>query len=236
MTQKLYIAMPVYTGVVHLGTFHSLIAELGFLNEKGIACEIREEAGNAMIAHSRNMFLANFLDSDCTDLIFVDDDVQWEPGAMYRLLSHDADIVAGIYPKRSDPLGFNCRYRQDRKELQAVDPTTGLPITEEGTGLIEVEGVPMGFTRITRRCLEKMIVKYPQSRFYNPNSPNGYAWALFDNLHEGDVYFGEDYSFCRRWFKMGEKVWVDPNIGMGHVGYKMFWGKFGDWLKSRVEE
>jgi hypothetical protein len=222
MTQKLFLAMPVYSGVVHLGTFHSIVHEIGILNEKGIAIEIREEAGNAMIAHSRNVFLANFLASDCTDLLFVDDDVQWEPGAVLKLLGYDADIVAGIYPKRSDPLGFHCRYKQDQKELWSNEQ-----------GLIEVEGVPMGFTRITRRCLEKMIVHYPQSRFRCDQAPNGYAWALFDNLHEGDAYYGEDYSFCRRWFLMGGKVWVDPNIGMGHVGNKMFWGNFGEWLKSR---
>jgi hypothetical protein len=44
---------------------------------------------------------------------------------------------------------------------------------------------------------------------------------------------GEDYAFCRRWTDMGGKVWVNPEIKMGHVGYKTFQGHLGDWLRSR---
>lgn len=225
MTQRVYLALPCYTGTIHLGTFHSIIQDIAILNGQGVAVRVHEEAGNAMIAHGRSVLLAQFLASDCTDLFFIDDDVQWEPGGIPRLLKYPVDIVAGIYPRRADPLGFNCRYIYDRPEIWSNE-----------MGLIEVEGVPAGFTRITRACIEKMVAAYPEKRFRCKDAPNGHAWALFDNIHEGEDYYGEDYSFCRRFFKIGGKIWVDPNIGMGHVGNKMFWGKFGDWLKSRDKQ
>jgi hypothetical protein len=28
-------------------------------------------------------------------------------------------------------------------------------------------------------------------------------------------------------------VWIDPEMGMGHVGYKIFQGHLGNWLRNR---
>ena len=93
-----------------------------------------------------------------------------------------------LYPRRADPLNFHVRHMQDSTELRAVDPATGMWITEPNTGLIEVEGVPMGFTRITRSCVERMVAAYPHKRFADKLAPGGFSRALFDNIHEGDVY------------------------------------------------
>lgn len=218
-----WLAMPCYTGTIHTGTFRCVLNDILELAAAGIKVTVQDEAGNAMIGHARSLFCAMFLGTDATDLVFIDHDVTWEPGALLRLLSHPVEMVAGIYPKRADPLGFNVRYMQDRKELWA-DPATGL---------LEVEGVPAGMFRISRTALEKMVVAYPEKRFADHHAPKGFAWALFDNIHEGDAYFGEDYSFCRRWRQIGGQVWADPNIEMGHIGNKKFTGNFGKWLKDR---
>ncbi|MFO1126365.1 MAG: hypothetical protein U1E25_14550 [Methylocystis sp.] len=34
----------------------------------------------------------------------------------------------------------------------------------------------------------------------------------------------EDYVFCNRWRALGERVWVDPTITLGHVGSWNFTG------------
>jgi hypothetical protein len=224
VARHVFIAMPCYTGTIHTGTFRCLLNEVLLLAEKGIKVSVQDEAGNAMIAHSRSLFCALFLESEATDMVFIDHDVTWEPGAMVRLMEHPVEMVAGIYPKRSDPIGFNVRYMQDQKEIWA-DPATGL---------IEVEGVPAGFFRISRTALEKMVVAYPEKRFTDRHPKKGFAWALFDNIHEGDAYFGEDYSFCRRYRQIGGRVWADPSIEMGHIGNKKFVGRWGDWLKGRA--
>jgi len=221
--QHVYISIPCYSGRVDLGTMSCLFDEVFALNGAGIKVTLADERGNSMIAHSRSMICAKFMASEATDLFFLDDDVTWERGSMLKLLNYPVDVVAGIYPQRADPLAFHTRF-MDKPELRA---------DEEHPTLLEVEGVPAGFMRITRKCIEQMSLKFPEKRFADRHAPKGYAWALFDNIHEGDLYFGEDYSFCRRWRQIGGKVFVDPEIDMGHVGPKHFAGNFGNWLKSR---
>ena len=224
MTDKhLYISIPCYTGRVDIGTMSCLIDEMFVLNGAGVRVTLADERGNSMIAHSRDMIVSKFLATEATDLFFLDDDVTWERGAMLKLLNYPVDMVAGIYPQRAEPTHFHTRF-MDKPDLRG-DP--------DNPSLLEVEGVPAGFVRISRHCLEQMVLKYPEKRFADKHAPKGYAWALFDNIHEGDVYFGEDYSFCRRWRQIGGRVFTDPEIEMGHVGPKHFAGKFGDWLKSR---
>lgn len=221
-TQHVCIAIPCYTGKVDMGTMASLIAEMPHLSAAGINVTFADQRGNSMISHGRDMLLAQFLASPATDIVFVDDDVTWDAGAMTRLLQWPVEMVAGIYPTKTEPIYYHTRFLPG--ELQSPE---GL------TGLLEVEAVPAGFMRVSRVAVEQMVLNYPKSRFKDANAPLGYAHALFDNIHEGDDYYGEDYSFCRRYRAIGGKVYVQPEIVMGHVGLKAFVGSFGHWLRSR---
>jgi len=221
--RNVWIAVPAYTGQVHLGTMRALMADMLGLAERGDKVTIFDESGNAMIAHARDMIVAQFLAGEGTDLVFVDADVFWEPGGILKLVDHPVDFVAGAYRHRKDPEGYSVRWIAGRDELWA-DPETGL---------LEVEGVPAGFLRVSRVALERMVTAYPDKRFADSNVPNGEAWALFDNIHDGEAYWGEDFSFCRRWREIGGEVWLDPELELHHVGFKTFSGRIGDWLKRR---
>jgi hypothetical protein len=223
MAKNVWIAVPAYTGQVHLGTMRSLMTDMLKLAERGDRVTIFDESGNAMIAHARDMIIASFLAGEGTDLVFVDADVFWEAGGILKLVDAEVDFVAGVYRHRKDPEGYAVRWIAERPELWA-DPKTGL---------LEVEGVPAGFLRVSRAALEKMVAAHPGQRFVDRHAPNGEAWALFDNIHEGEEYWGEDFSFCRRWREIGGKVWLDPELELHHVGFKAFSGKIGDWLKGR---
>lgn len=224
MPKHVVIAIPAYTGTIHLGTMRSLMADFMALTARSDKAEIFDESGNAMIADCRAVIVAKFLESEATDLIFVDSDVIWERGALLRLVDHPVDFVAGIYPHRKDPLSFPISWLQGREDLHVE------------SGLIEVEGVPAGFMRLSRAMLEKMADHYPDTIFATESTKAGTAWGLFDTYHIGKMKFGEDYAFCRRWRDIGGKVWVDPEIRMGHVGYKTFEGHIGNWLKSRAAQ
>ena len=217
---KAMIAIPAYTGQIHLGTMRSVMTDILQLQHRGDAFMVHDECGNALIADARAVIVAEFLASDCDKLVFVDSDVCWEAGALVRLLDRKEDFVAGIYPQRKDPINY-CVKWLNKPELHAVD------------GLLEVAGVPAGFMCLSRDMLEKMVAQYPDSEFYCETAPDKKAWALFADYRIGKHKMGEDYAFCKRWTDMGGKVWIDPEIKMGHVGYKTFNGHIGDWLKSR---
>lgn len=223
--KHVWIAIPAYTGQIHLGTMRSIIADMLALADRGDKVTIFDESGNAMIADCRGLIVAKFLESDATDLVFVDSDVTWEAGALLKLVDYPVEFVAGIYPQRKDPINYCVQWIANRSELWA-DPETGL---------LEVMGVPAGFMRCSRAMLEKMVAHYSDTAFHCDVAPNQTAHALFDPVRIGRVKFGEDYSFCKRWRDIGGQVWVDPQIRMGHVGYKTFVGSLGDWLKGRTE-
>lgn len=220
--KKVWIAIPAYTGQIHLGTMRSVLADLLAFSDRGDHVTIMDECGNAMIGDGRSLIVAKFLDSDATDLIMVDADVIWEAGALLKLVDAPVDCVAAVYPQRKDPINYCVSYL-DTAELWA-DPETKL---------LEVAGVPAGCLKLSRAMLEKMVAQYTDTEFFCEPAPNGKAWALFDPYRIGKLKFGEDYSFCRRWRDIGGQVWVDPEIKMGHVGFKTFMGSLGDWLRNR---
>lgn len=214
------IAIPAYTGTIHLGTMRSLFTDLLELQARGDEWTIHDECGNALIADARALIVSQFLASNCDTLVFVDSDVSWEKGALLKIIDAKVDMVAGIYPQRRDPINY-CVKWINKPDLVAVD------------GLLEVEGVPAGFMKVSRSQIEKMIEQYPDSEFYVEAAPNKKCWALFADYRIGKHKMGEDYAFCKRWTEMGGKVWIDPEIKMGHVGNKTFQGHLGDYLRSR---
>jgi|WetSurMetagenome_2_1015567.scaffolds.fasta_scaffold19130_4 hypothetical protein len=228
-----WLAIPSYTGQVHLATMRSLLVDALGLIEHGWRFSLIDESGNALIAHCRAIMLAQFLASDATDIVMIDFDVAWEQGALVSLLERKADFVAGVYPHRVDPESYSVRWLPDAdgRGLVARNPETGEP---QNGGLIEVEGVPAGFLRLSRKAVQAIVDANPDLRFASPPSPNGEAWAVFDSHKEPDhgAYWGEDFSFCKRYRDTGGSVWMDPELKLHHVGYKTFSGKIGDWLKA----
>ena len=217
---RVMVAIPAYTGTIHLGTMRSLFADLQALAARGDEWSVHDECGNALIADARALIVAQFLDSGFDQLIFVDSDVCWQAGALVKLVDHPVDMVAGIYPQRRDPIAYSVKWQ-------------GGDLWADDNGLLAVDGVPFGFVKLTRDMLLRMVEQYPDSEFYVETAPAEKAWALFADYRIGRHKMGEDYAFCRRWTDMGGKVLNKTEISMGHVGYKTFHGHVGNWLKSR---
>jgi hypothetical protein len=50
--------------------------------------------------------------------------------------------------------------------------------------------------------------------------PSSNLFALFDCIidPETGVYLSEDYSFCLRWRKIGDEIWIDAASKLTHSG------------------
>lgn len=218
---KVYLAMPTYTGRPDIETQASLLLSQQELSNAGIDFIYKPLCGNSIIPVARNQAVADFLASDCTDMVMLDDDVAWEDGALLRLLSHPVDVVGGAYPKRQDKLEFPI------KRL----PGAGVDMA---TGLMEVRSVPGGFLRMTRQCLEAMTAHYAHLRCYDRAVKGRVVTALFwnelwpgvdaDSPADMPEPWGEDFVFCKRWRDMGGKVWLDTLLCFKHIGRKAWTG------------
>jgi hypothetical protein len=177
-------------------------------------------SGNCHIDDSRNRLVRDFLETDCEQLIFLDSDVMWHESDLKKLIDHDRDIVAGIYPLKNDD------------EDYPVAPLPGERWADE-YGLVEVAGVPTGFLKIKRRVFEALYNTVPHHR----SKEDGYGRllipVLFERTLNGLSRRGGDYEFCRKAREAGFKVYVDPSMQLGHVGPKLWQGCLGHhWRKD----
>jgi hypothetical protein len=222
MSKHVFIGLPAYTGQIHLATFRSLVHDYVGLIERGDSVEVFDESGNAMIADCRAVIVQKFLETKATHLVFVDTDVSWEKGALLKLVDHDEDFVGAAYPYRRDPIEYPLSWDLDTDEVWA-----------NRKGLIEVWGLPAGLMCLSRAMLEKMVAAHPELMFLTTNTESKKACGLFEPYRDGEMKYGEDYSFCNRWRDLGGKIYLDPEIKTGHIGYKTFVGHVGDWLRNR---
>lgn len=207
------IAVPSYTGQVHIATMRSLISDVARIMARGDYVTIVDDIGAADIYDIRARLVARFLSSEATHLMMVDNDVAWAPGGILRLVDHGLDCVAAIYPKRTLPPQFCMRF---------VDDKVGL-VQDEKTGLIEVAGISAGFLCMSRDMLQKMRDRYkddPIAGIYIRDDQE--ICGLWDIYRTGKEKLGEDYSFCQRWRDMGGRIWIDPTIQMAHIGFHGF--------------
>jgi hypothetical protein len=217
---KIYLAMASYTGRPDVETQQSLVSSCLEARAAGVDVSLHMAVGNSIIPMVRNAFVTDFLHSDCTDLVMIDDDLAWEDGALVRLMSHTVDMVGGVYPKRQDKLEFPVRRIPGAK-------------VDMATGLMEVAMLPAGFLRMSRQCLTRMVEAYPGLKYFDRGSKWKHSHALFwndlapgldaDNPDLPEVW-GEDFTFCRRWREIGGAIHLDTLLTFKHIGRKAWSG------------
>lgn len=182
--------------------------------------------GDADLAGARNLVHQSFREqSMLTDLVCVDSDVSWEPGALGRLLSHRVELVLGAYPRRFDGGGYAVSLLREGSRL--VNPVTGAP---DADGLLEVMGGPAGLMRISRSGAERMVAAYSDRWYRDARSPNGQALNLFEFSVSENERTTEDIHYCNLFRQAGGRVWVDPHLLLHHHGTKTYSGRYIEFL------
>lgn len=218
---NIFFATPCYGGLITDQFFLSMFKTTQTLIQHGINFRLTTLRNESLITRARNILTAMFLESNCTHLMFIDADIEWESEAIIRMLAMDKPIIAGAYPKKTLPIDYAINLKfvdRERKQVRVEN------------GAVEVLDASTGFFMIRRDTIEKMIEAYPELYYINDSSIdpkfNQYCYSLFDTIHDPDDnrYLSEDYTFCRRWQKIGGEIWLDPNTKLNHVGSYTFQG------------
>jgi hypothetical protein len=222
---KVVFCIPALTGNVRMRCHQSLVATYRILNDAGIPYEEFVIENCPYLPTARNTLVAMFMDSDGTDLFFIDSDVGFDASGIVRILERPEEIVAGIYPLKRDAVGYPV-------EVKTID---GIPIGRDG--LIEANFLPTGFMRIKRSVFEKLIEAHPELEYADSvvevlGAKVTKAWDFF---HMGidpkrQRWTTEDYAFCQRWRDIGGQLWVYPDINFQHIGSKAFRGNYHQFL------
>lgn len=214
--QKVMLATTVYDSPDASYVF-SIARSREALTAVGIQSAYYLLQGNCHVDDGRNAVVGDFLKSDCTDLVFLDADVSWEPDALVTLCQIDRDLVGGVYPYR----------RESEEENMPVRMLPGVNDVDED-GLLEVEGLPTGFMKIKRHLLETMATT---AKHFLKN--DGLHPVLFERDYFGGGRRGGDIRFCMVWREMGGKVFAAPELKLGHCGTAVLKDTLGASLRRR---
>ena len=218
---NIFFATPCYGGMITDQFFLSMFRVAQTLMTHGINFRLTTLRNESLITRARNILTAMFLESECSHLMFIDADIEFDAESILRALAYDKPIMAAAYPKKALPVQYaiNFKFKDQATKQVRVE-----------NGAIEVLDASTGFFLIKREVIEKMIQAYPELHYRNDSNIdekfNKYCYSLFDTIHdpEDNRYLSEDYTFCRRWQKIGGEIWLDPNTKLNHIGAYTFEG------------
>lgn len=142
------------------------------------------------ISASRIWLVKQAIAKGATHLFFVDSDMLFPPETIDRLLTHDKDIIACDYNKRTFPLTSVLAQLPDSEKSE----TEPYKVAVAGCGA--------------------MLIKL--DIFKDPKMDSN--WFSFGRNKEGEHVMGEDGWFCNTARSAGYDVWVDPKIKVYHLG------------------
>jgi glycosyltransferase involved in cell wall biosynthesis len=148
------------------------------------------------------------LDAKADVIVYLDYDVAWAPGDLLKLLETEGDVVAGTYRCKTDD-GPTPEFYMGTWE---TNPDFS-PKVRASDGAISAKLVPAGFLKVTKEAIDNFMVAYPEL-CYGPMYH--LSIDLFNHGVHERIWWGEDYSFARRWKDKCGDIWLVPDLSIDH--------------------
>lgn len=239
--RKLFVATPAYGGLETANFTHSLFGLQSLLFKCGIECSINCVGNESLISRARNHLVSMFLQSGCTDLMFIDADIQFNPDDVVFLMHFasqaEKGVIGGAYPLKT------INWDQVKSAVLAnpnIDPAEmskmgaifashcdpGAADVPDFT-LVPATNLATGFLLIRR---EVFLALAPHCKTYSPAPSAGPGQMQISEFFpvgvENNTYLSEDYYFCKKWKDIGGTLWLAPWVKLNHVGQYNFQGDF----------
>ena len=243
--RKLFVATPCYGGQC-FGLYTKACLDLqGACIAHGIPVTFSFVFNESLITRARNYLVDEFLRTDCTHMLFIDADIQFNPQDILALLAIDRDIIGAPYPKKSinwSNIMKGVLRNKDNKDFNPgeLDNITGDYVFNLVPGVerfqihepVEVMEIGTGYMMIKREVFDHYKEEFPHLN-YRPDhigqenfDGSRYIHAYFDTIIDpkSHRYLSEDYMFCQNAREIGYKVWLCPWMKTVHVGTYAFRG------------
>ena len=97
---SLFIATPMYGGLCNGAYAVGLLKSVSVFAQTGITMQFAYMMNESLITRARNSLAYDFLQTDCTHMMFIDADIGFNPGDIPLMVESDKDIICGLYPKK----------------------------------------------------------------------------------------------------------------------------------------
>ena len=161
----------------------------------------------SLVYDGRNLLAEAAISGGFDRVLWLDSDMVFDPYLFLRLSEHldlGKEMVSGLYVSRKAPI-HPVIYKSIRR-----DPLENgfLPVAEAYSdyprdSLFPVAGCGFGAVMMTTELLRRLQAAY------------GLPFTPLPG-------FGEDLSFCLRVQELGEEMWCDSSIKLGHAGMAIY--------------
>lgn len=248
---SIMVATPLYDGAQY-EYLRSILSLVNVSQRRGVPVSFSFLANNAQISLVRDLLVGAFLGSDATHLVFIDNDIGFEPEALIDLVM----LMAG--DDKPGIIGAPCPKRQINWDMVAAAAAKGLAKDAPGelerySGMftfeladpaasfrvdqpVEVTRIGTGLMVISRAIILDLVQRHPELKFTPdakdriPGMIEGELTALFTPLIEqpGGKLLSEDFSFCHRAKAAGHRIYAAPWLRISHTGQARFSGALAD--------
>ena len=189
---KVYLAIPTYgigidteiyrNHLLLCASSHGLIRSVGITQN-----ELVHLARNKLV---KEVLSDDFVDKENDYIFWLDQDIIVAPGALAQLLSHNKDIVSGLYFQKAPPFYPLIMKKKDESTLCSNN------LLEYPAGLNKVDDIGFG-------CVLTKVSVFSK---------------IPDPWFEWTKESGEDIDFCRKARSHGIDIWYDSCVTCGHQG------------------
>lgn len=252
---KLYILTPCFASLCYVSYVTSLMSTIEFFKQINFPLKIEFCRNDSLVSRARNNLVARALsDPETTHILFIDNDITWNPIDIIKLVLAEKDLVGGVYPlkhyewnKLRDEKNSNVieEWIKTKNNSKLLNTTSDVDIIQHNLlnynvnyidsylsidkNVAKVKHVATGFMMIRREVFTKMMRSFPSTKYTDDvgflrPEENENAYALFDCGVEDGHYFSEDWLFCSRWSKLGGEIYIDVTINLIHTGIEDYKG------------
>jgi hypothetical protein len=251
-----YILTPCFASLCYVTYVDCLMRTVELLKVFNVNLHVHFCRNDSLVSRARNNLVAKAMaDPKMTHIMFIDNDITWNPYDILKLMLSDKHIIGGAYPlkqykwdkiaTRTNPIASWIDKKNSNSVLKGTIGdsdmiqynmvnyninylSNNLQIEEN---VATVKHLATGFMMIKRTVIEKMQQAFPSTKYVDDvgflhDKENDHAYALFDCGVEDGHYMSEDWLFCQRWTKMGGNISLDVSINLNHTGVEEFSGSY----------
>jgi hypothetical protein len=210
-----HFGIPAYGGMITEPCFTSFLRFILMASKMNLQWSLDTMVNESLVTRARNNLMAKMMtNTAATHFMFIDADIRFQPEAIFMMLATDKDVIGGLYPKKALPISY------------VINVKPGTVIQND---IFPVDTMGTGFMMFKRHVYEKLCAAHPESKYvddvglgkqYEPT-----MYAIFDcEIDEKGHYLSEDWTFCRRWAKLGGEIYAHAKVLLNHSGHYEFAG------------
>jgi acyl-CoA synthetase (AMP-forming)/AMP-acid ligase II len=189
----LHILTPHYGGMCYVNYMKSLIATISRMKEVGVELHLEFCNNDSLVSRARNNLVAKAMTNpNMTHMLFIDNDITWDPDSILKLLVADKPLVGGIYPLKhynwerlvtTNPENPNVVQnwidRKNQSMFKDAIPDVDMvhhrmlsynlnlisKTLQIENNLTTVRHIATGFMMIKRKVIEKMQLAFPSTKY-----------------------------------------------------------------------